>query len=565
MQAGVEPGSVDRRYFLAAAGKLTAALSAATGVTVGPALLGLNEAQAAALGPLSGLERRNRAFLIRLQAALQLLRQPIPDHRTNGDERRLRGRIGNYSKGLPHLPNGEVVPAAYDALLAALESGRPEDFEAIPLGGVRRLTNPQGGLAFELQGLDPHQTEMRPPPAFSSAEEAGEMVELYWMALLRDVPFTDYAEHPLALAAIADLNALSDFRGPREGGRVTARTLFRDDLPGALVGPYISQFLLLDAPFGAEFIDRRALVTVPNLDYMTSFGEWLAIQNGALPAQPNVFDPLRRYLRDGRALGQWVHIDVLYQGFLEACLIMVTQAANTAAPPFVGPFGLGVPPNPSNPYLVSRTQDAFVTFGAPEHKTLVAEVTLPALKAVWFHKWFVHRRLRPEEFGGRVDRTLRRLNRYPIHPDLLQSAAVAATFARFDSALLPQAYPEGSPLHPAYGSGHAVVAGACVTILKAVFDEDFVIPNPVVTAPDGLSRVPFIGPPLTVGGELNKLASNIATGRNLAGIHWRSDAIEGIRLGETVAIALLREQKATYNEDFAGYTFTTFDGERIVV
>ncbi len=39
------------------------------------------------------------------------------------------------------------------------------------------------------------------------------------------------------------------------------------------------------------------------------------------------------------------------------------------------------------------------------------------------------------------------------------------------NALLPMAFPEGSPTHPAYGAGHATVAGACVTILKAWFDE----------------------------------------------------------------------------------------------
>jgi hypothetical protein len=554
-----------RRGFISGLGKLSAAVSAALGTTLAPAVLDLNVAQAAELGPLNARERRARAFLVRLQAALIQLQQPLVEHRTNGDEQRFKSRIGNYSKGLPHRANGEVDPNAYRALLAALDSGDPADFEAIPLGGVRRLVNPQGGLAFDLEGVDSHQTFMPPAPAFSSAEEAGEMVELYWMSLLRDVPFTDYAEHPLALAAVADLNSLSDFRGPRLGGLVTPQTLFRDDLPGALEGPYISQFLLLTAPFGSEFIDRLAVVTVPNLDYMTAFPEWLALQNGALPTRPIVFDPVRRYVRDGRALGQWVHVDVLYQGFLEACLVAVTQAQNTASPPNSGPFGLGVPPNPSNPYIGSRTQDPFVTFGAPMNKTLVAEITTRALKAVWFHKWFVHRRLRPEEFGGRVERTLRNAAGYPIHPDLLDSPVLGEIFARFGSFLLPQAYPEGSPLHPAYGSGHAVVAGAGVTILKAVFNESFVIPAPVVPAPDGLSLVPFSGPPLTVGGELNKLASNISTGRNIAGIHWRTDAIEGIRLGEQVAISILRELRLTFNEPFDGFTFTNFDGEPITV
>jgi hypothetical protein len=102
--------------------------------------------------------------------------------------------------------------------------------------------------------------------------------------------------------------------------------------------------------------------------------------------------------------------------------------------------------------------------------------------------------------------------------------------------LLPQVFPEGSPLHPSYGSGHATVAGACVTILKAMFDGSTGYANPVVASADGLSLVPYVGSDansLTVEGELNKLASNVAHGRNIAGVHWRSDAYWSLRLGET--------------------------------
>lgn len=68
-----------------------------------------------------------------------------------------------------------------------------------------------------------------------------------------------------------------------------------------------------------------------------------------------------------------------------------------------------------------------------------------------------------------------------IHPEILNPAASAVlnrAIGRFGSALLPQAFPEGAPTHPAYGAGHATVAGACVTILKAWFDESFVLPPP---------------------------------------------------------------------------------------
>jgi hypothetical protein len=68
-----------------------------------------------------------------------------------------------------------------------------------------------------------------------------------------------------------------------------------------------------------------------------------------------------------------------------------------------------------------------------------------------------------------------------------------------------------------------------------------------------------------VGGELNKLASNIATGRNQAGVHWRSDSLESLRVGERLAISILRDQRNSYNENFGGFTFTKFDGTTITV
>jgi hypothetical protein len=78
---------------------------------------------------------------------------------------------------------------------------------------------------------------------------------------------------------------------------------------------------------------------------------------------------------------------------------------------------------------------------------------------------------------------------------------------------------------------------------------------------DGLTLEPYTGANLTVGGELNKLANNIALGRNIAAVHWRSDATESLKLGEQVAIEILKDIQATYTEPFAGFTFTNFEGE----
>ncbi|HEU0223225.1 MAG TPA: hypothetical protein VFR34_13580, partial [Paracoccaceae bacterium] len=140
--------------------------------------------------------------------------------------------------------------------------------------------------------------------------------------------------------------------------------------------------------------------------------------------------------------------------------------------------------------------------------------------------------------------------------------------------LLPMAFPEGSPTHPAYGAGHATVAGACVTVLKAFFE---------MYNPNGSPRLwpypqAFVGElvgvngsrlvdaggatALTVEGELDKLAANIAIGRNMAGVHYYTDYYESMRLGERIAVSILEEQLSLYAEPVS-MSFTSFDGDHI--
>jgi hypothetical protein len=488
--------------------------------------------------------RLGEAFDIRRRAAEHARKRGMAAPAANGDETRWPGRFACYSKGLPHDKKGEPDRKAYDVLLKALRSGAHDDFERIPLGGFVKLANPQAAFAYELIGPDGCQVELAPAPAFDSAEQAGEIVELYWHALARDVPFAEYGSSPLIRQAAEDLAQLSDFRGPK-----TPESLFRGVSAGELAGPYVSQFLLKPIPFTPIRIDQKIRTAVPGVDYMTGFEEWLGIQNGVI-AGVNRFDEQARYIRNGRDLGEYVHRDFTYQAFLGACLMALK---------------MGTLADGGNPYKHSRTQSGFTTFGQPYLFYLIAVVTQVALKTCWYQKWMVHRRLRPEEFGGRVEARERKLADYPLHADLSGSAAVEAVRSRYRTALLPQAYPEGAPTHPSYPAGHAVIAGACVTALKACLDESHEIPEPVVASADGLALTPYQGPPLTVGGELDKLAGNVAFGRDFAGLHWRSDAVEGLRLGEAVAIEVLEEMRYTGNELFAGFSLRRFDGTRVSV
>jgi len=523
----------------------------------------------------TGKKRAKQAQALRIDAANGQRAVPIPDHPTNGDEARYPTKIGNYSKGLKHDPNtGEVDPAAYDALIAAITSGNSADFDSIVTRGLvgcpdparrRRQVNPQSAYAFDLEGTDSHQLAMRAAPAFASAEQAGEMVELFWMSLLRDVNFLDYESNPIAQRACSDLSRLSDFRGPKIGGQVTPQTLFRDKFPGCTDGPYVSQFLLQPAPYGAQEVDQRIKTNAPDEAFGSSFSEWIDIQNGFQPIQ-TLTPADKLFCRNGRDISAYVHVDVLYQAYFVAFLVI----ASGGYPVDPGnPYGTALDPGSGRPLVTgasgSVSQTGFGTFGGPAVATLVTEPSTRALKGQWFQKWMVHRRLRPEEFGGRVE--VQRLGRrtYPFHADLANSAVLGEIFSEFGSHLLPLAFPEGSPLHTSYGSGHATVAGGAVTMLKAFFDESAVIKNPVVPSEDGQTLVPYQGTPLTVGGELNKIASNVAQGRNIAGVHWRTDATEALKLGEDIAISILKDTKACYNEAFNGFSLTRFDGTTITV
>lgn len=485
--------------------------------------------------------RANQAYEIRRRAAQYQKDLPLARQETNGDEDLYPNRIGNYSKGLPHDAFGDVDPEAYEAMLAAIKTSRPEDFERIPLGGILKLTNPQAAFAYELEGPDPHHVSIGAPPAFNSAQQAGEIVELYWQALLRDVPFNEYDTNPLVDQTAVELSKFLETN-------VSSSTLFRGVTPGDLAGHYVSQFLWKDVPYGATPIIQKIRTASPGIDYLVDYGEWLTVQRGFV-GRKNQFDPTPRYIRSGRDLSRYVQVDQLYTAFLNAGLILL---------------GMGVPLSRGNPYRASKNQIGFATFGAPSVLDLVARVANCALKATWYQKWVVHRKARPEEFAGRVHHHLTGTKKYPLPPGILDSTAPEKIFQRYESYLLPQAYPEGCPTHPAYPAGHAAIAGACATVLKAFFDESYRIRDPVVASSDGLSLVPYRGE-LTVGGELDKLASNISMGRNFAGIHWRSDYTGGMELGEAVALGVLRDMRECFNEQFEGFALTKFDGTKINV
>ena len=162
-------------------------------------------------------------------------RRPVDTHRSNGDELRLRGGgddggaptyAGNFTKCLPHDEDGFLRdPDDYSEWVRAIDTGAAADFRGLRMGpgeftpdggytfdvdgepihdwafdyeavpeeipGVRAWESQGAGLTFDLEGADAQAFTMPPAPSADSQELIAEMAEVYWMALARDVPFSD--------------------------------------------------------------------------------------------------------------------------------------------------------------------------------------------------------------------------------------------------------------------------------------------------------------------------------------------------------------------------------------
>jgi len=497
--------------------------------------------------------RRGQAYRKRLAAAVADRKAKTPLHANNGDENLYPNGIANFTKGFLHDDLGIVDPNAYAAYRAAIRSGKRADFDALVTGGIP-LVDPQAGLAYDLETCDASQNAIPPFATLNSPALAAQMIETYWLALNRDVPFSQWGGDSTIAAACNELSALPAYTGPTIGGKVTPQCVFRGFTAGDIMGPYVSQFFLQPFTYGVlPFVGY--MTTLPG-DFGTHPSSWLSLQNGVPPSAGANSNPNLRYLGTGRDLAEYVHNDILYQEYLNAALMLMTMKA---------------PLNSGNPYFSLQSESGFITFGLPMVEVMVAEVIARAIKNAWFQKWFVHRMARPEETAGLVHYMKTAGKNFFLDSSVLNSNAAATVHDRTGNYFIPMSYPEGCPLHPSYPSGHATAAGAAATVLKWFFDDTTPISRlatPLTTTDNGSKPVAYTGADadlITVGGEINKLGANVGWGRIFAGIHWREDIKQGMLLGETVAINFLRDQAHLYNENYAGFTFTKFDGTKITV
>jgi hypothetical protein len=561
-----------RREFLGGVSGAAAAAATLGAIGLEPLVGGKESIAEASVVCYSADRRADASLRYRIETA-KAEDITIPEHPDNGDSKRFTDFSGNYSKALAHDALGVPNLASYQSLLLALTTREFSDFQNIivgtPGGGPNsKLISPPTALAFDLEGLDSHATVIPPAPSVASAQTAAEQVEHYWAALLRDVPFDDYPSNALVAQAVADMNNLSFLKSPKNAEYpfpLTPQNLFRGQIysgDGNVLGPYISQFMVQPTFMGVQALSQQYKTFLPGTanDFMTSPSVFQSIQDGGPSGSPN-FDPTFRYLRNGRDLAAYTHVDAFFQAYFTAYLVLGTISA---------------PPNPGIPYVGSKTQKSGTTFGTSDAPASIAEMATRAIKAACFYKWIVDLRLRPEEYGGLVQARMTGSTPAPqaaaaLHGDVLNSAVLPIINATYGSYLMPQAFPEGCPTFPCYPTGHGAVAGACITAIKFFYDGTQKI-RPLLTAigrdvvvpsDDGLSLNTYTGSDndsLDINGELSKLAFNISLGHGVhAGIHFRSSTFWSILLGEQITLSVLNDRAKSYAEPFT-ITITKFDG-----
>lgn len=504
--------------------------------------------------------------------------------------------------------------------------------EPDPTDNFRQWEAPTAGVVFELEGPDAQAVTMPPAPPLLDAsgnpnpELVLEMAEVYELAILRDQPFNDFengktnSDITQSLARLNGLSYITNQTGrPRKvstsgtnAGQLDAQTVFRGSSPGVEVGPYLSQFLLIGntdrngngnvneglITYGVLQTDQRVPKAEPKEDYMITMSDYVEAQRGLRPKNPENYvpdpdggsspRPVRRFISTPRDLATYVHYDALYEAYLNACIILL-EMGTPFDPSFDHLSGVGAA---ADDPCTRRNAGGFALYGGPHILNLVTEVATRALKAVRFQKFNNHIRLRPEALAARIE-LVRRFDTLSKEAKASVPEQLKKYIAEFSKALkptldvlkdnyfLPMAFPEGSPMHPAYGAGHATVAGACVTILKAFFDTSSVLAESkgkiaFKRYEPGDSKIAFRAPAigsgpnlkshqpdhfLTLEGELNKLAANISIGRDMAGVHYFSDYYDSLRMGEEIAIGILEEQALTYSTDPFVLSIPTFDGD----
>lgn len=398
---------------------------------------------------------------------------------TDEDQLQDEGFGASFTKGLLHNEFAQLRNKDdYIALVNQINQQDASDFSQLTRGLsntngplTRRLNgsatgddiqwrgweSPRAGHYYDLQGPDADAVGMPLAPELGSEELIAEMAEVYALALIRDVPFSQITDGSgtdpdtgIAVSDVLDaMSQLSWFTETSKTGlqlqerrRRAARRVdhgdefpigdppdaavfeqanaFRGSAPGAKAGVFVSQFMLrgnkqtpstgnvTDASitYGRQVIDQKIETFPAGRDYMVHWNAYVDVQNGADFGEDNLTDlnTTRRFITTPRDLATYVRYDALYQAYLNACLFMLEDNRfgfqQGVVHPYSGELGPGFPDGRSTNDGSPPSRQAFAAFGGPHVLSLVTEVATRCLKAVRRQKFNYHRRARPERIGA---------------------------------------------------------------------------------------------------------------------------------------------------------------------
>jgi hypothetical protein len=487
-----------------------------------------------------------------------------------------------FTKGMPlddggddastPRPEGVVKPyrKVENYLDAVREAADPSVAGVFEQGGDRLFIGVPGVHSVSLSGLEAWRGVMPPAPDPTGPQTAAEMVDVYAMEQLRDVPFVEWANEPspddtsgettsdrfeeIHDALASDLADIDE--SVTDDWWYDQRRLFVEaDVGADDWGPYISQFLLHDVDLWALPTKQRYLRYAEGTDYNKTREQWLRVLEGVEPtdgdgtlisAELNPHPPSAGpgYIETPRHLATIVNAEPPYQEYLIAATYLL---------------GRDWVDYDDGLAYVSREEGPVFNYtdnGPVGLLDLLARAGREALLAAFYQKYYAHFRCRPETYAGRVHAQefaadspdSFSIDELVTESKILEHQRQRRAEGDGQPGFLSTAYIEGSPVHPAYPSGHSVIAGACGTILKTWFENtdwdqdaaDYYLPvdqgegsyPPTAAVPDGHHGIHQ---------EIDKLMSNIGLARMFAGVHYYSDHYEGVKLGEQVAVGLLAD------------------------
>lgn len=424
-----------------------------------------------------------------------------------------------FSKGLRH--NNELIVNSNDIniLTDCIKYHDVNKLEKLKFVGDLKLLNPSSSWYLDIIGSSSTTYKYSKFPNIDSKEFEYEMCLLYCMYLCRDIPFSNYTNN-------SAINQYCKFLS------VEPTTIFRDPL--FINGLYISQFLYLNFTIGNCSYNQRYRTYLENLDFYKTVESMTKLQNG-ISDSTHLFNKKKRYIITGRDLAHYFHSNDPYFVFTNTYSIL----CNINAPIII---------------KQCKFEEPYLNFGKADVPSLLTMIGRNALLVAWYIKWS-NMVPRPDQISLLLNKTYSK-NKESLN--IFTNPIFDKIYGKNKNILLPQCYNKGSNMCPSTPSEYATVAGACITVLKLIFDNNFEMN---VTTPDlvGFNLVNK-NDKSTIGIELDKLAFNVAISQCWAGTNFAIDNIKGLKLGEAVAINCMKDVSNRY-PDKINFKLKKFNGK----